>query len=80
MKGRVEVGRYFGNYASVHDWHLQCGLVDRRPAIIATDPTDSTRHPAYFILLYWTTDRISAIRDFRHAHYVIEAAEIAILD
>jgi RNA polymerase sigma-70 factor (ECF subfamily) len=80
MKGRVEVGRYFGNYASVHDWHLRCGLVDRRPAIIATDPTDSTRRPAYFILLHWTADRISAIRDFRHARYAIEAAEIAILD
>jgi RNA polymerase sigma-70 factor (ECF subfamily) len=73
MTGRKEVSRYFGNYAIVHDWHLQLGFVDRHPAIIARDPSGK---PAYFIVLQWTGERVSAIRDFRHARYAIEAAEI----
>ena len=76
LKGRTEVGRYFGNYANARDWHFQLGFVDRRPAIIASDPSDSVRRPTYFILLHWTTDRIGIIRDFRHARYVMEAAEV----
>jgi SnoaL-like domain len=43
LKGRTEVGRYFGNYANARDWHFQLGFVDRRPAIIASDPSDSVR-------------------------------------
>jgi RNA polymerase sigma-70 factor, ECF subfamily len=80
MVGRVEVGRYFGNYAAIHDWRLQLGFVDRRPALIASDPSDPTRAPAYFIVLDWAGERISAIRDFRHARYALEAAEILALE
>jgi len=80
MKGPTEVGRYFGNYASAHDWHLQLGFVDRRPAIIALDPNESARRPTYFILMSWAAGQIGIIRDFRHARYVIEAAEILILE
>ena len=80
LKGRAEVSRYFGNYADVHDWYFHLGFVDRRPAIIATDPSDSTRQATYFILLHWTTGRIGIIRDFRHARYVMEAAEVLVLE
>jgi RNA polymerase sigma-70 factor, ECF subfamily len=77
LKGRAEVGgRYFGNYARANDWHLAPGFVDRRPAIIARDPHDPLRRPAYFILLRWTDRQVAAIRDFRHAAYVIEGAEV----
>jgi RNA polymerase sigma-70 factor, ECF subfamily len=76
MKGRAEVSRYFGNYAGVHDWHLRLGFVDRRPAVVAVDPNDPARRPAYFILLSWTADHVGMIRDFRHARYVIDGAEI----
>ena len=76
MTGRTEVSRYFGNYAGVHDWHLRPGFVDRHPAVIARDPLDVSGKPAYFIMLEWTDGRVSAIRDFRHARYAIEAAEI----
>jgi hypothetical protein len=31
-------------------------------------------------VLQWTAGRISAIRDFRHARYAIEAAEIIVVD
>jgi len=77
LKGRVDVsGRYFGNYARADDWQLEPGFVDRRPAIIARDPHDVTRRPGYFILLGWTDGQVATIRDFRHASYVIEAAEV----
>src|SRR6266516_7972569 len=69
MTGRSEVSRYFGNYASVHDWHLQPGFVDRHPAVIARDPSGK---PSYLIVLQWTGGRVSTIRDFRHARYAIE--------
>jgi RNA polymerase sigma-70 factor (ECF subfamily) len=77
LHGRTEVvGRYFGNYARADDWRLEPGFVDRRPAIIARDPHDPMRRPAYFILLHWTDGRVAIVRDFRHAPYVIESAEV----
>jgi len=79
MVGRAEVGRYFGNYAKVHDWRLQLGFVDRRLALIASDPHDPSRAPAYFIVLDWAGGRVSAIRDFYHARYALEGAEIRAL-
>jgi RNA polymerase sigma-70 factor (ECF subfamily) len=78
LKGRAEVERYFGNYASVDDWHFRLGFVDRRPAIVVADPNDPARAPRYFILLHWTSDQIDVIRDFRHARYVLDAAEIIV--
>jgi RNA polymerase sigma-70 factor (ECF subfamily) len=77
LKGRAEVsGRYFGNYSRADDWHMELGFVDRRPAIIARDPRDATRRPTYFILLGWTADHVATIRDYRHAPYVIDGAEV----
>jgi len=77
LKGRTDVaGRYFGNYSRADDWHLEPGFVDRRPALIVRDPQDATRRPAYFILLRWTDGGVATIRDFRHALYVIEGAEV----
>jgi RNA polymerase sigma-70 factor (ECF subfamily) len=80
LKGRTEVGRYFGNYANARDWRFQLGFVDRRPAIVATDPTHPAQRPTYFILLHWMTDRIGIIRDFRHARYVMEAVEVIVCE
>jgi RNA polymerase sigma-70 factor (ECF subfamily) len=76
MKGRAEVGRYFHNYSAVDDWHFVPGLVDRRPALLVCDPRDSSAAPAYFVLLQWTGVKLTNIRDFRHARYVIEGAEV----
>jgi len=76
MRGATEVSRYFSNYASVHDWYLRTGFVDRRPALLVCDQNDPERRPMYFILLGWTEGQIGTIRDFRYARYVAEAAEI----
>ena len=79
MHGRGEVGRYFGNYALVHDWQLVAGFVDRRPAILVRDPGDPLGAPAYFVLLNWAGDRLVGIRDFRHARYATDGAELLML-
>ncbi|MER9617433.1 sigma-70 family RNA polymerase sigma factor [Mesorhizobium sp. M0207] len=74
--GRTKVGRYFHNYAGIHDWRLLPGLVDRRPAILVIDPDDSAGGPKYLILLEWAGDRLSRIRDFRYARYTLDGAKV----
>ena len=74
MNGKAEVSRYFGNYAQIADWHMVPGLIEGRPAILVFDPGDDSR-PKYFVLLNWSAGRVAAIRDFRHASYIVDGAE-----
>jgi RNA polymerase sigma-70 factor (ECF subfamily) len=75
LNGKAEVSRYFGNYDKVGDWRLVAGVVEGRPAILVFDPNVPGSGPNYFMLLDWSEDKVVTIRDFRHARYVIEAAE-----
>src|ERR1700761_2641355 len=75
MKGKAEVSRYFGNYAKAGDWRLVVGLLEDRPAILVFDPNAPGAGPKYFMLLQWEGGKVGAIRDFRHAPYVIDGAE-----
>ena len=75
LSGKTEVSRYFGNYSGVADWHLVPGLVEGRPAILVFDPEQPGAVPKYFMLLQWSGGKVAAIRDFRHAPYVIDGAE-----
>jgi RNA polymerase sigma-70 factor, ECF subfamily len=76
INGKAEVSRYFGNYARVEDWHLVPGLVEGRPAILVFDPKAPSAGPKYFMLLQWSADKVATIRDFRHARYVTDGAEV----
>jgi RNA polymerase sigma-70 factor, ECF subfamily len=78
LNGKAEVSRYFGNYAKISDWHLVPGLVEGRPAILVFDPSALAAPPKYFMLIDWQADKITTIRDFRHAAYVIDGAEYLI--
>jgi RNA polymerase sigma-70 factor, ECF subfamily len=78
MNGRNEVRKYFHNYALVEDWHFAAGLVDGRPAALVHRPDISPRAPAYFVLLAWDGGRVMQIRDFRHARYATEGAELSV--
>ena len=80
LNGRREVGTYFHNYSAVQDWQFVSGFVDRRPAVLVRDPADAFARPVYFVLLEWTGGRLVKIRDFRHARYAIEGAELFITD
>ena len=75
LKGKAEVSNYFGNYSKVSDWHLVAGQVEGRPAILVFDPNEPNGRAKYFMLLNWSADKLATIRDFRHAAYVIDAAE-----
>jgi RNA polymerase sigma-70 factor (ECF subfamily) len=76
MNGKAEVSRYFGNYSKIDDWHLVPGLVEGHPAILVFDPDAPGSEPKYFMLLQWSADKVATIRDFRHAAYVIDGAEV----
>jgi RNA polymerase sigma-70 factor (ECF subfamily) len=76
LNGRGEAGRYFTNYSQSRDWQLVPGLVERRPAVLVHDPGDPGGAPLYFILLDWAGDRLHKVRDFRHARYVTDGAEL----
>ena len=77
MEGRKEVSRYFGNYSGIRDWKLLPGLVHGRLALLVTDPAGRDSVPAYFVLLEWDGDKVARIRDFRHARYAVEGAEMS---
>ena len=69
--------RYFYNYNLVDDWRLALGLVEARLAVLAYDPADASPQPAYFVLLTWKDSRVSFIRDYRYARYVVQDAVIS---
>jgi len=74
MRGKAEVSRYFGNYVRAADWRLVPGLVEGRRALLVLDPRQQNAAPGYFMLLDWAAGKVAAIRDFRHAAYVIDGA------
>jgi RNA polymerase sigma-70 factor (ECF subfamily) len=76
LNGLQEVGRYFHNYSGANDWELVAGFVDRRPAVLVRDPHNPAGGWKYFVLLDWGDDAIVNIRDFRHAPYATESAEL----
>jgi RNA polymerase sigma-70 factor, ECF subfamily len=78
LSGKAEVSRYFGNYSKVGDWHLVPGLVEGHPAIMVFDPSQPGSAPKYFMLLQWSAGKVAEIRDFRHAPYVIDGAEVLV--
>jgi RNA polymerase sigma-70 factor, ECF subfamily len=73
-RGRDVVQNYFGRYRDRQDWRLRPGLVEGRPAVIVQDAF--SREVLYFVLLTWAGDEVSDIRDFRHARYAMEGAEL----
>ena len=80
LRGRRAVGSYFHNYAKASDWHFVLGMVEGRPAALACRPDDRSARPLYFVLLEWKDGRLLTIRDFRHARYAVEDAELLVFD
>jgi RNA polymerase sigma-70 factor (ECF subfamily) len=79
LNGRSEAERYFGNYAKVDNWRFTGGSVEGRPAILVGDARDPDAPPSYFILLEWSDGSLREIRDFGHARYIVEDADISVL-
>lgn len=77
MHGIGEVGtRYLSNYTRHQDWRLGLGRVEGRLAILVSDPQEQSPAPTYFMLLGWENGRVTDIRDYRYARYVVRDAEI----
>lgn len=79
MKGKVEVGTYFSNYAAIDDWRLRPALIDGRPAAVVHDPRQVAGAVLYFVLLNWDREKVLQIRDFRCARYALDGAAVTLL-
>ena len=75
LEGRDEIGRYFTRYAEVTKWQFALGAVEGRPAMLVFDSTGQMERPAHFVLIGWAESRISEIRDFLFAPYVLEGMD-----
>jgi len=75
LEGRDKVGPYFTRYAEVTKWQFALGAVEGRPVMLVFDSTGPMEQPAHFVLLEWRNDRISAIRDFLFAPYVMDVID-----
>lgn len=73
-EGRDKIVPYFTRYAEETKWRFSFGAVEGRPAMLVFE-SGATEKPAYFVLVDWRNDQISAIRDFLFAPYALEAAD-----
>jgi len=80
LQGVAKVGEYFHRYAQSDDWQLALGAVEDRPAILVYDPREQSSQPVYFMLLGWDGARVSTIRDYRYAPYVLREADVVVIN
>jgi RNA polymerase sigma-70 factor (ECF subfamily) len=73
-EGRDRIVPYFTRYAEETKWRFSFGAVEGRPAMLVFE-SGAMEKPAYFVLVDWRNDRISAIRDFLFAPYALESAD-----
>jgi RNA polymerase sigma-70 factor (ECF subfamily) len=76
LNGKAQVGTYLHNYEQAKDWRMVAGSVEGRAAAIVCAATGGLAQPMYFVLLGWRAQKVTAIRDFRYARYVMEAADL----
>ena len=69
------VGEYFGQYGLRQGWKAWPGVVEGRPAVLMQQHERSDGQPDYFVVLAWSGQRVSTIRDFFFARYAIADAE-----
>jgi RNA polymerase sigma-70 factor (ECF subfamily) len=75
--GAAEIGnRYFNSYNQLGDWRLAVGRIEGRAAVLAYDTVKPSSQPAYFILLTWKESKVSSIRDYRFARYVMRDVQM----
>ena len=75
LKGRGNIVPYFTRYAEVTKWRFALGAVEGQPAMLVFDSTGPMDRPAHFVLVEWSESRITGIRDFLFAAYVLETLD-----
>jgi RNA polymerase sigma factor (sigma-70 family) len=73
--GSADVGRFFTIYATFEGVRLQPAWVEGREVIAVFEKGAGDR-PSYFMWLEWRDDRISFIRDYRYARYIMDDAKL----
>jgi RNA polymerase sigma-70 factor (ECF subfamily) len=76
--GRSAFDTYFSRYGQMTEWHLNVGAIDGRLAAIVTNPTDPTGTATHVIVIEWANGKISRLRDFYHARYVLDGAAVTL--
>lgn len=76
IAGRKDVSVYFARYEERADWKLTPGLAEGRPALLVSNPADTSGTVEYVVLLDWSNGRISAIHDFFYAKYVTDGLAV----
>lgn len=69
------VGEYFARYQQAQGWRARPGVVEGRAAVLIQQGERTNAEPDYFVVLGWSGDRVSTIRDFLFARYVTTVAE-----
>ncbi|MGO7322726.1 sigma-70 family RNA polymerase sigma factor [Rhizobium ruizarguesonis] len=73
-EGRDKIVPYFTRYAEETKWRFSFGAVEGRPAMLVFE-SGAMEKPAYFVLVDWRNEQISAIRDFLFAPYALDSAD-----
>ena len=74
--GKADVSHYYVRYSEVPiRWRLEPAFLDGRPGLLATDADDADSR--FLILLDWSDGRITRIRDFIFARYIMDGIDIA---
>lgn len=76
IAGRKDVSVYFTRYAERADWVFTPGLAEGRPALLVSNPADTSGTVEYLVLLDWSNGQISAIHDFFYAQYVTDGLAV----
>ncbi|HET7490973.1 MAG TPA: sigma-70 family RNA polymerase sigma factor [Bradyrhizobium sp.] len=73
--GAADVGMFFTIYSKFEGVRLAPAWVEDRE-VVAVFESDTDAQPSYFMWLEWRGERISFIRDYRYARYVVNDARL----
>ena len=78
QQGTAEIrNNYFRKYDAKTDWRFAVGAIENAPAILVYNPQEESPEPYYFITLEMKENKVTNIRDYRYASYVIKDAKIS---
>jgi RNA polymerase sigma-70 factor (ECF subfamily) len=77
LAGRKDVSVYFSRYDGVSDWRFAAGVADGRPVLLGSDPADASGAVLWAVFLDWADGKITVIRDFKYAPYVMDSLTVS---
>ena len=75
--GAADVGMFFTIYAKFDGVRLAPAWVEGREVVAVFEDRAGAK-PSYFLWLEWRGGRISFIRDYRYARYIVDGAELVL--